>query len=132
MNNEINLELIENEYEKFFEGLKETLVNEIENEIRRNIRDRTIEEFFEDLNRNERHEEFVLQDEKKKIEAVLDWFKGELWTLEDAIYDITRDSFKGTCPIIDIAYQKYNSTSRAGKFIYAIPIEKPRNNEISN
>lgn len=124
MNNQINLELIENEYENFFEGLKETLINEIKIEIARKISNRTIEEFFEDLIRNDGLEEFVLQDEKKKIDAVLDWFKSELWTLEDTVYDFTRDSFEGTSPTIDIKYEKRNCTSRMGKFIYAIPINK--------
>lgn len=130
MNNQINSELIENKYKDFFQGLRETLINEMENEIRRHISDRTVEEFFDDLNRNEALEEFVLLDKTKKIEAVLDWFKGELWTLEDAVYDLVRDSFDGTCPNIDIAYEKNNCTSRAGKFIYAIPIEKSSNEEV--
>lgn len=124
MNNQINLELIENKYEEIFERLKETLIKEIKNEIRRKISDRTIEEFFEDLNKNKELEEFVLQDETKKIDDVLNWFKDELWTLEEAVYDLTKESFEGTIPTIDIKYEKRNCTSRMGKFIYAIPINK--------
>lgn len=47
------------------------------------------------------------------------WFRGLVWTLEDAVYDMTMDDFDFQVPSIEFEYIKQNESNRRGQFIYA-------------
>ena len=116
----INTTLIEEVYEDSFNSIKQLLIKNLYKEIDRHINEQTVETFFEEMIQTKIClDEFIASTDIEKLELILNWFKGNSWTLSDAVFDFTRDDFEGSIPSVNIAYIERDVTNRQGKFIYA-------------
>jgi hypothetical protein len=79
-------------YKPFFENYKTLLEDCICSEVIKNVNEKDIKEFFDDLKISRQLIEFNDASETDKLEIFNQWFKGNLWTLEGAVFDMAIDS----------------------------------------
>ena len=101
MNTRINTTEVEEVLNPMFENLKNLLVEKMKYEIEKNIGESSIEDFFEEFNDDEEVVRFINCDKYKKVDELLSWFRGLVWTLEGAVYDMTMDDFDFQVPSIE-------------------------------
>ena len=120
----INTSIVEEVYDETFEDLKSLLKENILREVEKHLEEKSIEDYFAQLYTDEDVQEFIKQDDLKKIEDILSWFKGELWSLEGPVYDFTRDEFDFKTPNETFEIETRGVSNKRGLFNYLVPTSK--------
>jgi hypothetical protein len=120
----INTTLVEEVYHETFEELKNNLKETIFREVNKYVEEKSIEDFFAQLYTDEDVIEFINQNDFKKVEDILSWFKGELWTLNGPVSDFTRDEFDFETPNQSFEIETRGVSNHRFQFNYLIPSPK--------
>ena len=120
----INTTLVEEVYNETFEELKILLKENIFREVRKYVEEKSIEDFFAQLYTDEDVKEFIKQEDSKKLDDIISWFKGELWTLNGPVYDFTRDEFDFETPNESFEIESRGVSNHRFQFNYLIPSPK--------